>query len=957
MTAPEKMKDRPTPSAAAGPLGLTELLEDKPGGDRAALASCTAVSPSPADCDRTEELAPCAARPDSDHQAGSSPGGGQGSSERFRILRFHARGNLGEVYLGHDDELNRDVALKQIQGRYADDPNSRARFLLEAEVTGALEHPGIVPIHGLGRLPNGRPFYAMRFIRGESLSSAIKELHHPATAVRDPGARSLALRGILRRFVDVCNTMAYAHSRGVLHRDLKPGNIMLGPFGETLVVDWGLAKPLGSSEGPLPPWVPSPAGQPEHTQAGCTVGTPQFMSPEQAEGRVDELTPASDVYSLGAVLYMVLAGQAPITDTDMRAVLNRVGGGDFPPPRQVRADVPAGLEAVCLKAMALHPEDRYTSARALADDVERWLADEPVSTGREPWLDRAARWSRRHRPLLASLAMLLVAAVVALSIGNLVVRHEQKKTATQRNKAREAARQATSAALKAERAGRETRRLLANSHADAARLASQRGAWRDALVHYDQALAAGYEDSVGLRLAKVQAWMARNQKREAFHELEALARRSDLGTQHRAALLLWQAESGLRRDLTTQARQDLVRRALAEGLPPADAAFARALLADTAPEVANHLHRALELDPFHGRAIDQLGSLLFSLGERQQLRDLLGKAELLFPDDPGPKWQRAELLAVEGDLDAANQTIEEVVQKTRGSMMREGRALVEFLYKYRDMDAVWLDGRVPDTKPPRRRWTDLSPYAEALGTMAQFFAWARQDVDAESMHVAVFPPYLVRAMRPFPAAVAASYFGRHEPLLRAAEGLYRAHPEGVTALFYGTKLFQAKRLDEAERIYLRAATLPQFLNCRRLCRLGALFVENELMRLGDPPADLKERVRTNIRAFLDEPPSKDMFYATILVSLALRVDDPGLARTIALQWVVRAPEDPNARAWLAEVELRAHAFGNAIESAREALRQDPNHGRAKRLLATATARLRDQARTLAPDVPAVEPGP
>src|SRR4030095_1034706 len=139
-----------------------------------------------------------------------------------------------------DAELHREVALKQILDHHADDATSRQRFLLEAEITGGLEHPGIVPVYGLGSYGDGRPYYAMRFIRGDSLKEAITRFHQADSETRDPGQRMLALRKLLGRFIDVCNAMAYAHSRGVLHRDLKPGNIMLGKYGETLVVAWGL---------------------------------------------------------------------------------------------------------------------------------------------------------------------------------------------------------------------------------------------------------------------------------------------------------------------------------------------------------------------------------------------------------------------------------------------------------------------------------------------------------------------------------------------------------------------------------------------------------------------------------------------------------------------------------------------------------------------------------------------
>src|SRR5207253_755151 len=157
-------------------------------------------------------------------------------------------GGLGKVSVARDEELHREVALKEIKDHHADNPDSRARFLLEAEVTGGLEHPGIVPVYGLGSYADGRPFYAMRFIKGDSLKEAIERFHRAEKSGSDPGERALELRKLLGRFLDVCNAIAYAHSRAVLHRDLKPGNIMLGQYGETLVVDWGLAKPLDRLE-------------------------------------------------------------------------------------------------------------------------------------------------------------------------------------------------------------------------------------------------------------------------------------------------------------------------------------------------------------------------------------------------------------------------------------------------------------------------------------------------------------------------------------------------------------------------------------------------------------------------------------------------------------------------------------------------------------------------------------
>ncbi len=322
---------------------------------------------------------------DPDRTGTLAVGGPTGDGQRFRLLRPHARGGLGEVFVALDSELHREVALKQILEKHADDPVSRQRFVLEAEVTGGLEHPGIVPVYGLGTYGGGRPYYAMRFIKGDSLKEAIEHFHREDALKDNPGRRSLELRKLLRRFLDVCNAIDYAHSRGVIHRDIKPANIILGKHGETLVVDWGLAKAVGRADPSVGEQTiaPSSSGSSE-TMPGSAMGTPAYMSPEQACGDLDRLGPRSDVYSLGATLYCLLTGKPPFEGEDVGETLRKVQRGDFVPPRQLESSLDAALEAVCLKAMANQPGDRYPSCRALADDVERWMADEPVSAWASP---------------------------------------------------------------------------------------------------------------------------------------------------------------------------------------------------------------------------------------------------------------------------------------------------------------------------------------------------------------------------------------------------------------------------------------------------------------------------------------------------------------------------------------------------------------------------------------------
>jgi serine/threonine protein kinase len=353
-------------------------------------------------------------------------------AQRFRVLRPHAHGGLGTVSVAEDQELHREVALKEIHGDKAHHEELRTRFIREAEITGGLEHPGIVPIYGLGSYPDGRPFYAMRFIRGDSLDKAIRRYHE---ALSNPeinltaSERNLRLRRLLQRFIDVCEAIDYAHSRGVLHRDLKPGNIMLGRYGETLVVDWGLAKLLGDkpelispaatgeglefsimdSLGPLAP--SDEARSSDLTQDGTAVGTLPYMSPEQAAGRLDLLGPASDIFSLGATLYELLTNRPPYQGK-RRDVLEAAKQAAIASPRALNPRVSKPLAAICLKALAKDQQDRYPTAKALAHDIEAYLADEPIAAKRETLWERAGRVVRRHRgAFLACTATLLVLTI------------------------------------------------------------------------------------------------------------------------------------------------------------------------------------------------------------------------------------------------------------------------------------------------------------------------------------------------------------------------------------------------------------------------------------------------------------------------------------------------------------------------------------------------------------------
>jgi len=364
--------------------------------------------------------------------------------DHYTLSHVHAEGGIGLVWLAYDNTLRREVALKELRPERVDRPMLQARFLREAQITGQLAHPSIVPIYELGSRPDAKsPYYTMRFVRGRTFDQAAADYHRR----RQRGeATPLDLRRLLGAFVAVCNAVAYAHSRGVLHRDLKPQNVILGDFGEVMLLDWGLARMLGSADpGPLPMDL-EPSDEADATRAGQVVGTPAYMPPEQAEGRHDLACHASDVYGLGAILYHLLTNEPPFMGKSADEILRKVIEDPVRPAAELVAETPPALDAICLKALAKKPGDRYQSASALSDEVQRWLADEPVSAYPDPYYVRAGRWMRRHRPFVAAASVFLVCSTLALGAIAALTWRQQQETARHRQRTADFAAQLVTAA-------------------------------------------------------------------------------------------------------------------------------------------------------------------------------------------------------------------------------------------------------------------------------------------------------------------------------------------------------------------------------------------------------------------------------------------------------------------------------------------------------------------------------
>lgn len=316
--------------------------------------------------------------------------------ERYVPIAELGRGGMGTVVSAVDLRLSRQVALKQVTQVARERPGMEQRLAREALITAALDHPGIVPIFDAGKNPDGSIYYTMRLVRGRALTDAIRE-------AKTLGGRLV----LLRHFLSACEAIAYAHSMGVIHRDVKPDNILVGEFGETQVADWGLARKLSEPDSALPEASPT---QPQATAAGTVLGTPTYMSPEQATGGVVDLR--SDVYALGVVLHEILCGVAPLHGKSAEEALAALRNGKNPDWLTKQKDAPAELVAIAEKAMRAEPEDRYPDARALALDVARYLDGRRVSAHHYSPKQEVLRLAKKWRVPLTVAAVFCVLLLV-----------------------------------------------------------------------------------------------------------------------------------------------------------------------------------------------------------------------------------------------------------------------------------------------------------------------------------------------------------------------------------------------------------------------------------------------------------------------------------------------------------------------------------------------------------------
>jgi tetratricopeptide (TPR) repeat protein len=819
----------------------------------------------------------------------------------YEVLGELGRGGMGVVYQAKHLRLGRVVALKMILiGAHAS-AEQRQRFVAEAQAVARLQHPNIVQVFEIAEAAPA-PYFSLEFVPGGTLAQR-------AGGTPQPPHRAAQLVETLARAMD------YAHGQGVVHRDLKPGNILLTAEGAPKITDFGLAK-LSDAAGP--------------TRTGAIVGTPAYMAPEQAEGRA--VGPLTDLHALGALLYELLTGRPPFQADSLPGLLAQIMLVEPLPPRQLVPSLPRDLEIICLKCLEKVPQQRYASAGALADDLRRFQADESIAARPPTVAQRWHRFARRHRALVWATTLVgctLTLGLLGTSVGlwrAWAAEGQLRTNVTQLLAARQ-----------------QLHRDLLDSHLTTAKLACQRGDWQAALQADEAALLLDPPDVLGLRLHRVLVRTMLNDRAGAERELHALAQEPDLGP-HEGLLHLLRGDLSLSRWHDRAAALADLHRALELGLSPADTAYVRGLLAERTIDAELHFRTALALDPFHVRAHQMLLIDLVMLGRATDARQQAHLTLQLFPDDPNPRVVLALFAVIAGDPATAQRELDQVLPRFdtgTATAIRRGFELAQLAARpeadFAGWAGVWLKTRAA---------TQLTALlAEGRGLPAlQLTGGNFVNLPAAANGLGVFLDPIVRAWRGQEPSVA--------ELAHMEEALV-GHPLGDLALMLATfKLNRASLelnrpggrdwpaiyalLFRSATLFQQAAESPCLIASHpRAARGHALQAQvlcARAVQLGPPDPRWHATALANVRWFLGQPdltPAEAQFVA----GLALELGEPSLARAVTQAGLERQPRAVDLWQVLLRVDQAIGAHQRTRTTAQRLLQLAPNHPAAQQVLA------------------------
>lgn len=635
-----------------------------------------------------------------------------GTDGRYTVEKPLAHGGMGAVLLIKDGDFQRPAAMKVMLSRYAASPEAMERFLAEAQVTAQLEHPNIVPIHDLGVMQDGTVYFTMKYIEGESLGAVVKKLKSEDPAVRAAARAEWTEERLLLTFLKVLDGMSYAHAKGVVHRDLKPDNIMLGKHGEVLIVDWGIAKVLGRAEAAARGVVNVRQGDAlALTQEGAAMGTLFYMPPEQARGDLAAIDQRSDIYALGATLYELLTTQRPVSGHSAPEILAKVAAGEITHILTVKPDLHQDLAAIVMKMLAFEPAQRYGTCAEVGEDIRRYLAGQAVLARRRNWIERLGAWVARHRRQVALGAAALAIAAAAGSaawwwaaererqrVAGLIAQAEAAAAAARWQEAYDAAvaagplpaalavkeRAAAALALAArereEAARREAAAATAHRLLEDARAAAAAAQWQEARDKAKAALEAYRLPEAEELLAEATARLADARRLE----LEAAARaRKEEGDRALAAARALALDDPRLPELLDRARAAYAQ-STADGIaiPGIEAAVAElAALRRRADERREAAARAAAERAEQERRAHQAGearqaaAAALAAGDVDAAAELAATARRLAPhDDDGPLQERIVAARLARDAERARAAARAEARRTAQSALAQARA-------------------------------------------------------------------------------------------------------------------------------------------------------------------------------------------------------------------------------------------------------------------------------------------